>query len=70
MDRLVGAPGVDPWDETMAPIFTVFWLLAIRLSHALLAETAPLTVPSENPVTCMQSTIFRPHSGKFTHTIQ
>lgn len=40
-----------PCEETMAPIFTVFWLLAIRLSQALLADAVPLTVPPEKLVT-------------------
>jgi hypothetical protein len=32
-------------------MLTVFWLLAMRLSHALLADTAPVTVPPEKLVT-------------------
>ncbi len=56
-DKLVGAPGVPLWDETMAPMLTVFWLLAMRLSHALLADTAPVTVPPEKLVTCSQENI-------------
>lgn len=50
-ESLSGAAGVAPLEETIAPIFTVFWLLAIRLSHVLLAATAPLTVPPEKLVT-------------------
>lgn len=56
MESCVGPVGAAPEAVTMAPILTVFLLLASSVSQVELASVLPETVPPENPELCMPIT--------------